>query len=75
MRTTPIPVIAGAFEARRKHEGLKVTTVTRMATSKRTIPVTVDTSEALRGWGGYRDTGGGGGWGWRTESQHHRVSL
>ena len=24
-RTTPIPVAAGTFEARRKHEGLKVT--------------------------------------------------
>ena len=52
MRTTPIPVIAGAFEARRKHEGLKVTTVTRMATSKGTIPVTVDIF--VRDWGGHR---------------------
>ena len=30
MRTTPIPVTVGTFEARRQHEGPKVTTVTRM---------------------------------------------
>ena len=30
MRTTPIPVTVGPFEARRQHEGPKVTTVTRM---------------------------------------------
>ena len=29
MRTTPIPVTAATFEARRQHEGPKVTTVTR----------------------------------------------
>ena len=31
MRTTPVPVTAGTCETRRKHEALKVTTVTRMA--------------------------------------------
>ena len=31
MRTPPIPVTVGIFEARREHEGPKVTTVTRMA--------------------------------------------
>ena len=31
MRTAPIPVTVGIFEARREHGGPKVTTVTRMA--------------------------------------------
>ena len=68
MRTTPIPVTVGTFEARRQHEGPKVTTVTRMeafaapktttvtrmATLTGLIPVTVGTFEAYHGggWGG-----------------------
>ena len=35
MRTIPIPVTVGIFEARREHEGSKVTTVTRMEAVRR----------------------------------------
>ena len=51
MRTTPIPVTVGTFEARRQHEGPKVMTVTRMATLTGLIPVTVGTFEAYHGGG------------------------
>ena len=35
MKTTPIPVTVGNFEAGREHEGPKVTTVTRMQALRR----------------------------------------
>ena len=55
MRTTPIPVTVGTFEARRQQQGPKVTTVTRM---EALAPKTTTVNEAT-GWGG----GGRGGWG------------
>ena len=77
MRTTPIPVTVGTFEARRQHEGPKsddsyedggfaapkTTTVTRMATLTGLIPVTVGTFQAYQGggWQGGYHGGGGGG--------------
>ena len=55
-RTTPVPVIVGTLETRRKHEGLKVTTATWMAALRcqklrqlRGWRLTVDTFEALGG--------------------------
>ena len=82
MRTTPIPVTVGTFEARRQHEGPKVTTVTRMEAlqlQKRRqlrgwrpltglIPVTVGTFEAYHGGGVGGDTIGGGG---KCRAQDH----
>ena len=85
MRTTPIPVTVGTFEARRQHEGPKVTTVTRMealrapktttvtrmATLTRLISVTVGTFEASwRGWGGGYHWGGAGNAERRTIYRH-----
>ena len=63
MRTTPIPVTVGIFEARREADRAKgddnyedggfeaptTTTVTRMATRRGPIPVTVSTFEAYLG--------------------------
>ena len=77
MRTTPIPVTVGTFEARRQHEGPKVatvtrmealrlqktTTATRMATLTGLIPVPVATFEAYHGGVGGDTIGGGGGGG------------
>ena len=63
MRTTPIPVTVGTFEARRQHEEPKVTTVTRMATLTGLIPATVGTVEAYHGGGGGGIPLGGGGLG------------
>ena len=87
MRTTPIPVTVGTFEARRQHEGPKVTTVTRMealrlqktttvtrmATLTGLTPVTVGTFEAYHGGGdgGGIPLGGGGGGGWERRAQDH----
>ena len=75
MRTTPIPVTVGTFEARRQHEGPKVTTIVRMealrlqkrrqlggmATLTGLIPVTVGTFEAYPGGVGGDTIGGGAG--------------
>ena len=52
VRTSSIPVTVVTFETRRTHEGLKVTTVTRMATARGPIPGTVDTFEAYNTWHG-----------------------
>ena len=35
MRTTPIPATVDTFETRQKQEGVKVTTITRMAAVRR----------------------------------------
>ena len=52
VRTSSIHVTVGTFETRRTHEGLKVTTVTRMATARGPIPGTVGTFQAYNTWHG-----------------------
>ena len=49
-RTTPMCVIVGTLETRRKHEGLKVTTAPRMAALRR------QRRRQLRGWRPIVDT-------------------
>ena len=48
MRITPIPVTAGIFETRQKHEGLQVTSGKRMATPKGPIPITLGGTKATQ---------------------------